>query len=169
MLRVCLALLFVIAILPAAASAKRAPLVGEAVVIDGGTIFVGDDIVHLWGVDAPEKDQIGTMSGEPWPCGLQAIEVLKTLLLGATVECERRGRGDDGRSIAVCYIPVPGGKADVGALMVRLGWAWALRGNSPNYKHQEDLAKGDKGPLWAGTCQPPWEWRAQHPPETDDE
>lgn len=59
------------------------------------------------------------------------------------------------RIVAICRI----GKLDLGAEMVRAGWALAFVRYSSDYVAQESAARLAKRGLWAGTFQPPWEVR----------
>jgi endonuclease YncB( thermonuclease family) len=130
--------------------------------IDGDTIAIDGLPIRLDGIDAPEKQQTGMLDGKPWPCGLQAAEMVKYLTLGQIVTCHPTGRDRYGRTIAKCFMPTrEGGKIDIGGWLVEHGWAWAFRRYSMDYVPQEDKARADRAPIWRGTCQPAWEWRAE--------
>ena len=48
---------------------------------------------------------------------------------------------------------------DIGAGMVRAGWAVAYRRYSKDYIADEQQAKSQKKGMWAGTFTLPWQWR----------
>ncbi len=50
---------------------------------------------------------------------------------------------------------------DVGAAMVRAGWAVAFVRYSADYVIQEREARAEKSGLWAGSFSMPWAWRAK--------
>src|SRR5262249_25792062 len=50
--------------------------VGAQTVIDGNTMRYDGVIVHLWGIDAPEK---GQTCGDGWPAGAMAATYLEGL------------------------------------------------------------------------------------------
>jgi hypothetical protein len=71
--------------------------------------------------------------------------------------CEPRSRGRYGRTVAVCAVA----GQDVGAWLVRDGWALAFRTYSLDYIDEEEAARTATRGLWRGTFTPPWQWRAE--------
>ena len=54
-------------------------ILGNAKVIDGDTIKINKISIRLYGIDAPEKNQICIgLSGESYNCGLSSTRFLKT-------------------------------------------------------------------------------------------
>ena len=53
------------------------------------------------------------------------------------------------------------GGEDLGAWMVRNGWALAFVRYSSDYMSQELAAKRARVGIWAGSFTPPWDWRSQ--------
>src|SRR5215471_14166455 len=88
-------------------------------ITDGDTIKHGGVTYRLWGIDAPESAQTCT---DGWPAGSLATTRLKALTAGRPVICDDRGRDRYGRTIARCTVA----GADLGAIMVREGVAWAF-------------------------------------------
>lgn len=131
-------------------------IVGLARVADGDTLDVGNERVRLFGIDAPEKDQsCATPSGKDWACGAVAQASLNMLLVNETVRCREQDRDPYGRIVAQCFV----GEQDVGAWMVREGWAMAYRQYSWRYIPHELKARLDRTGVWVGSLVPPWEWR----------
>ncbi len=138
---------------PAAAQA------GRAVVVDGDTLEVAGVRVRLWGIDAPESRQACRAAGVDYPCGQRATAHLRTLVAGREVRCVPRARDRWGRVVAVCRV----GGLDLGAAMVRDGWALAYVRYSRDYVGEEQEALLRRLGLWSGSFTPPWEWRVGEP------
>jgi len=105
-------------------------------ITDGDTIRQGGVTYRLWGIDAPENAQT---CADGWPAGSLATTRLKALTAGRPVVCDDRGRDRYGRTIARCTVA----GADLGAIMVREGMAWAFVRYSADYVEQEQRAKAD--------------------------
>ena len=111
-------------------------LTGRARVIDGDTIEIAGTHIRLWGIDAPELNQICragpsaitrpsggiTNAGRPYRCGRDAAAAMLQLTRGRTIRCEPRDRDRYGRVVAVCRNEI----VDLNAALVRLGWAMIL-------------------------------------------
>jgi endonuclease YncB( thermonuclease family) len=129
---------------------------GRVVVVDGDSIEVNGQPVRLWGIDAAELSQTCTLDGRPWACGRDAAQVLARKLAGRVVACETRTRDQYGRIVALCRAD----REDISAWLVEQGWALAFRRFSLDYVAHEDRARAARRGIWAGSFQPPWEWRA---------
>jgi endonuclease YncB( thermonuclease family) len=127
-------------------------LVGKPRVIDGDTLAIGDTVVHLYGVAAPDEGQSCTKDGRAWRCGERATLALVYEVDDHWVSCRLRALDREGRRLAVCYA----GDHDLGALMVRQGWALADRRYALDYVEQENRARAAGFGLWQGTFTPPW-------------
>lgn len=128
-------------------------------VVDGDTLEVAGTQVRLWGIDAPESRQACERGGISYACGSEAAAFLRTLIAVATVECEVRTHDRYQRSVAICRRE----GLDVGAAMVRAGWAVAFTRYSSDYLSQQRQAQAEKIGLWSGSFTMPWEWRAKPP------
>ena len=62
------ALVLAVAIVFGSTLADTAP--GPVAIIDGDTLQIGDRIVHLAGIDAPELGQRCMIENKDWRCGL---------------------------------------------------------------------------------------------------
>ncbi|MFG1364630.1 thermonuclease family protein [Xanthobacter versatilis] len=133
-------------------------LAGRASVIDGDTIEIHGMRIRLEGIDAPESRQICTEreTGEPIRCGQKAAFFLADMLGEHTVACIENGRDRYQRILAHCQVD----GEDVGAAMVRAGWALAFVRYSREYEAQEVEAKASGTGVWATEFVAPWEWRA---------
>ena len=130
-------------------------------VVNGDTIKVDGRTIRLWGIDAPELVQACERDGRSYACGHEAAAYLRTLLSSVTVAaalevtCVPRTNDRYGRPVAVCML----GDMDLGAEMVRVGWALAFTQHGRDYAPQEDEARQSRRGLWEGTFEAPWEWR----------
>lgn len=132
-----------------------AEIIGPARVIDGDTLEIEGTRVRLFGIDAPETHQLCERSGRSYRCGEQAARVLAEWLGAQPVSCRKRTTDRYGRIVAVCFRD----DEDVGAWLVRAGWALSFRKYSAAYLADEDAARRQHRGLWQGEFAPPWEWR----------
>jgi endonuclease YncB( thermonuclease family) len=127
---------------------------GTATVIDGDTFMVDQQMVTLYGADAPEMDQLCHSQITTWRCGIRAKEELAKLIQGRQVSCV--GQRQAGDAIAAqCSIPT----GDVADQMVRSGFAvvpWEL---VKEYLPGQEMAKAAGRGVWAGEFEWPWEFR----------
>lgn len=109
------------------APVKIVPLVH---VIDGDSLTVRQDgravTIRLTGIDAPEyRQDCARRDASPWPCGRDARTALEKLAGRAPLHCDVAAKDRYDRTLATCRTrPFPDG-IDLGAEMVRLGWAVA--------------------------------------------
>lgn len=153
------AALILIALTLAAAYAlwrEQQTLRGAGIVIDGDSLRVGSDVIRLEGIDAPELRQTCMEGGQPYRCGDLAKRELGRLIADAALACRIVGQDRYRRQLARCWT---GEEADIGAVLVRKGWAVGYRGR---YAREEERAKRDKAGLWAGAFERPAEWRQDH-------
>lgn len=126
--------------------------------IDGDTLSIGQRRIRLHGIDAPESAQnCQAHDGVLWNCGSKATAVLASLII-AGVECVSLTVDRFGREVARC---TNAQGEDVGAEMVRLGWAVAFIRYSRDYEELEVQAREGRLGLWAGLFERPEEYRRQ--------
>ncbi len=133
------------------------PLAGRASVIDGDTIEIHGTRIRLEGIDAPESRQTSMAKemGEVVRCGQKAAFFLADLLAEHVVTCTETGKDRYRRTLAHCEVE----GQDVGASMVRAGWALAFVRYSREYLPQEDEARAGGAGMWATEFVAPWDWR----------
>lgn len=134
----------------------RADVAGPAKIIDGDTLEIAGQRVRLYGVDAPEADQVcRNKHGKPYDCGTNAIRTLALIVGGKKVSCAEQGKDEDGTVLAVCRL----GRFDLGMQMVQMGWALAVPETGQAYRRAELAARAVPEGLWKGGFDAPWDWR----------
>src|SRR4051794_398832 len=153
------ALSFVLAIATSSPTwAASGLIVDRASVIDGDTLEIRRERIHLSGIDALESGQTCLDArGQRYRCGQKAALVLDARIGEGVVTCERKDTDRYGRTVALCRVF----GEDLGAWMVGLGWALTSRADSTRYVAAEELARARSLGMWAGRFIPPSEWRKQ--------
>lgn len=146
-----------------APAAAAPPLWGIGRAGDGDSLTVGETLVRLFGVDAPEFGQSCTRGGQQWACGAEAAEELSKLVTGKQVRCVSKGTDQYDRVLGRCTV----GTLDVNRAMVAGGHAVAFRRYSTDYVSAEESAKASRRGLWAGTFKMPSEYRHRTAPAID--
>lgn len=138
-------------------SSAGAELTGHVRVIDGDTFDLGGERIRLWGVDAPERDQVCEgASGHPYMCGQAASQALAARAAAGAVACRPQDVDRYGRTVARCEV----NGEDLGASMVRAGQALDYtRYSRGAYLADELRAKRDKAGVWQGSFTRPEDWR----------
>jgi endonuclease YncB( thermonuclease family) len=142
--------------------ATQERIAGRAEIIDGDSFEIADKGVRLFGIDAPEGRQSCTRDGRSWACGNEAARKLRSLVGDRTVTCTQRDVDTYGRMVAVCR----SGAADLGAEMVRAGFATAYRRYSNDYVDEEDQARAARRGVWAGKFTLPEDYRRHDQPSS---
>jgi endonuclease YncB( thermonuclease family) len=147
-------------------------------VIDGDTISMGDVSLRLWGIDAPEADQLCRgPSDEPNECGDPAREHLVSLIGKELVVCgppvAENGRDlppaqmpalkeSFGRPIVMCHVRRDGKLIDIARAMAADGYAHVFEdatGVKSDYTSEVIAAAQGKIGLHNKEFLPPWLWR----------
>ena len=130
-------------------------------VVDGDTFVLSGTTYRLWGIDAPELNQIcEDQAKTPYPCGRQAKEYLRKIMKGHDFHCTQESRAkSETRAVARCMID----EKDIGQIMVRDGWATDYKYFSKGaYTLEENQARHFRAGLWGGSFQNPRDWRKDH-------
>lgn len=140
-----------------------APAVPLVHIIDGDSLTVRQDkaplTIRLTGIDAVEYRQDCARGATRWPCGREARTALEKLAGRGPLRCEVAAKDRYDRTLAACRTaPIPDG-IDLGAEMVRLGWAVAT---SDTYMVEEAEAQVKRRGIWQGDFMRPENWRATH-------
>jgi endonuclease YncB( thermonuclease family) len=133
---------------------------GRAEVTDGDSLEIGSKRVRLYGVDALEGRQSCMRDGRAWACGEEAARKLRSLIGDRTVTCTKRDVDDYGRIVAVCR----SGATDLGAEIVRAGFATAYRRYSLDYADEENEARRARRGIWASEFTDPEDYRHDETP-----
>jgi len=125
-------------------------------IVDGDTLRLGDRMLRLYGVEAPQRGQFCTdPQGRLYDCGTAAAAELARLVGEQRLDCRVHGRDRFGRALGVCRA----GELDLNAAMVTAGWALADGGAMPALAPMEAAARQAQRGLWAGGFEPPAHWR----------
>lgn len=144
-------------LVPAAAMATD--LTGRPEIVDGDTLTLAGQTIHLHGIDAPELDQT-CLTGrhkKPFDCGVRAATALRDLIGRETVTCHSLGEDPAGGIVATCTL----GRFDLGEQMVVQGWAVAAPDSGAAYRRAEEAARRLHEGLWRHQFAVPWEWRRE--------
>jgi endonuclease YncB( thermonuclease family) len=133
---------------------RSAEVVGAARVIDGDSIVVADTEIRLYGIDAPEYRQTCLRAGFAWRCGVEAANVMRSMVAGREVRCRPREVDRYGRTVALCFV----GALDLGAAMVKGGFAVAYGAYQADEREARDARRG----MWSSSFELPAAWRARH-------
>jgi Staphylococcal nuclease homologue len=80
-------------------------VIGQASVIDGDTIEIHGARIRIFGIDAPESDQLCRNSdSEHYRCGQKASNALLDFIARRPVECVEVDRDRYNRTVAVCSV-----------------------------------------------------------------
>ncbi|AQX19700.1 thermonuclease family protein [Bartonella sp. WD16.2] len=139
-------------------SVSTESVTGNAIIIDGDSIRIGDVMIRLVGIDAPELRQFCGTEAERYPCGIKAKEHLQKLIANQFVTCYWDKRDKYQRVLGTCGTEKI---KNINAKMVRDGWAISYYGYT--YQKEEQKAKAQKKGIWQSHFQQPQEWRRVHP------
>jgi endonuclease YncB( thermonuclease family) len=137
-----------------APAAEPETIAGPAAVIDGDTFRIGETVVRLFDVDAPELAQ--TCDGGPSrlrPCGAYVADALAERLAGHEVQCTVLKLDQYDRRVARCEV----GGEGLSQWLVANGLAMVFRRYSDRFIEEEDAARAAGMGLWQTDFEPPWD------------
>jgi endonuclease YncB( thermonuclease family) len=140
--------LIALALLLTAAPAM-AEINGPARVVDAGTIEIGSNLVSLFGIEAPQSEQVCEREGAAWRCGQDAEWALAERLERHWALCDEKSADRSGRISAICYLGGRNG-IDVNAWLIEQGWALAHPDAPDAYRALESAAQRAGRGLWSG-------------------
>lgn len=120
-------------------------------VIDGDSLRVAGKNIRLWGIDAPEMQQVCKNRIGSYACGRAAQQHLRKLTHNKALICKGLGNDQYQRLLAVCR----SGSTDLNAMMVRDGFAFAYGG----YGYEEAAAREAKAGIWEAENELPKNYR----------
>jgi endonuclease YncB( thermonuclease family) len=126
---------------------------GRANAVAGDTLDIGDERIRVWGIDAPDPGARCARGGKDWRPARESTVALEDCLKETTITC-RVQRIDGRRYVSECWRD--DNQEDVGACMVRSGWATDAPGFSgAHYASLEAEPKAKQRGLWACSGEPP--------------
>ena len=134
---------------------------GKPRAIDGKTLIINGQKLQLFGVDAPEFDQMCQKkeTHQPFQCGVISAHKLKRMVDHVPeVTCTGKGYTSEGMLLASCY----DGRIDINEQIILKGWAIVDEKESEKkYKRIEQYVKFDtvNEVIWQADFIKPWEWR----------
>ncbi len=118
-------------------SSRIAAPAADLAVVDGDTLRMGQQVVRLSGVAAPER---GTPCGSV-DCGTAAANALAGLIAGHGVDCRIDGHDRLGRPLGICQAS----GIELNQALVHDGWAHAI---NASLRASEDDARQARRGLW---------------------
>ena len=137
----------------------------EVVVVDGDTLVLDGRTVQLYGINAPALSQTcrSFRTGKDWPCGQDAVRILRTLV-GGGIACRIAPKELSlNQTEVICFA----GPYEVNAEMVIRGWAVAewLQLADPRepppvhrYMVYQEAAEDLEAGIWTSVFEPPERW-----------
>lgn len=131
---------------------------GRAHAVSGDTIRIGDQLIQLSGIEAPEPGQRCSRPGDGlWRCGDDARRAMARTLASGPARCRVSGSGEAGRVIATCTVK----DKDIAEDLVRSGHVFAATGMFAAYASSEQDAQTAKRGIWRGDATRPADYRAK--------
>ena len=132
-------------------------LKGNPEILSGDTLSISGTVLHLKGIDAPEKGQVcHVASGRAFDCGLVSKTALMDLTAAVSVSCRLTGGIRLDLPEAQCFAA----GYDLSKGMVHTGWALAWPRTGTIYSAVEIAARKSRHGMWRGKFIAPWDWRA---------
>ncbi|HET6620427.1 MAG TPA: thermonuclease family protein [Dongiaceae bacterium] len=137
---------------------------GTARVVDGDSIVVDGQRVHILDVGAPEDAQLCFRKAQAIEqgarrCGREAAAALADWIGSQTVTCDTTGRGIRKAWLARCTVA----GRDLGEWLAAEGWAVpSLHRKCEIVRDAADKARAARLGIWSRNFTMPWVWRNAH-------
>ena len=137
---------------------------GNAKIIDGDTIKINSKKIRLYGIDAPEFNQLCKKPyltififtfNKDYRCGKISTEKLKKKINDKLIKCKILDIDRYKRLIGECYKR----NLNLNSWLVSNGYAVAYKKYSKKYISDEINAKNKKIGIWQGKFEMPWDYR----------
>ena len=137
---------------------------GNAQIIDGDTIKINSNKIRLYGIDAPEFNQLCKKPyltififtfNKDYRCGKISTEKLKKKINNKVINCKILDIDRYKRLIGECYKR----NLNLNSWLVSNGYAVAYKKYSRKYSYLEKQAKDNQKGIWGGNFDMPWNWR----------
>ena len=129
---------------------------GQIEVINANLFYINGRYVRLYGVDAPDNDQICSDSKESsYNCGVEAASWVRGWIDDNIIDCYILKVTPNATDIGVCVW----GNFDIGEALVGSGWGIANTNETNMYVAQEEKARKSLSGLWQGSFYTPEDWR----------
>ena len=129
---------------------------GSITVIHAHVFYINGRYVKLFGVDAPDNDQLcADSAGSSYNCGEVAASWVRNWIDNNVIDCYLLKVEPRGYDLATCIW----GDYDIGAGLVGAGWGLADTRETSIYKPYEAKAQSEGSGLWSGTFYLPEDWR----------
>ncbi len=134
-------------------------LEGRATVISGEMIRLQGRLLHLAGIEAPDRQQSCTRATkQTWKCGEVASQALDRLARSKNFRCVTQGGPDQlGRIAANCTVD----GRDVAGELVKEGHVFAAASYFGGYGPQEQEARNAGAGVWSGDAVRPSDYRTR--------
>lgn len=123
---------------------RRGAVLGTLRVTDGDVVTMGNKSYRLWGIDAPNIDQICNRYGRAWRCGQDAADALRELVQNKTVACYDKGVDRHGRQLGECFTE----KINLSEWMAGEGWAYGKTAYTSTYSITTGIAQARNKGIW---------------------
>ncbi len=129
---------------------------GNATFLSANVLYINGRYVRLFGVDAPDIDQICSDRFEAtYNCGEEAVSWIRNWIDDNYIDCYLLKISPNEQDLATCVW----GDYDIGAALVASGWGIANRDESDIYQPYQVKAQSEQSGLWQGTFYLPEDWR----------
>ena len=127
-------------------------------VVDADTLKIGDQLVRLYGIDVPDRQQ--SCDDGAWFPRPRAMAALVRYIGDRKVECFQVYTDQKtGQPVSLCYA----GSDDLQAFMVGQGWAWVIRPDTLKYIDYERQAMALRRGVHGHKCERADRWRRRQP------